>query len=156
MIRFLVPFHVHIFCLAFFVRNHFEFSFQSFWHLYNIGYSLNVVDKCIKPMLAGNFQFIFYFYWPLKPCNFKYSNLLLLINNSVGIRHCNHQPFSHISGSYLLKLKDYIKAKCLYEVILFLYSIGYLDHSVHSPHLPFLREDWTFNQIFKNEDMAGL
>ena len=32
------------------------------------------------------------------------------------------------------------KAKCLYEVIFFLYSIGYLDHSVHSPSplLPFL------------------
>ena len=30
MIRFLVPFHVHIFCLAFFVCNHFEFLFQSF------------------------------------------------------------------------------------------------------------------------------
>ena len=37
MIRFLVPFHVHIFCLAFFVSNHFEFLFQSFWNLYNIG-----------------------------------------------------------------------------------------------------------------------
>ena len=33
----------------------------------------------------------------LKPCNFNYSNLLLLINNSVGISHCNHQPCSHIS-----------------------------------------------------------
>ena len=30
MIRYLVPIHVHIFCLAFFVCNHFEFLFQSF------------------------------------------------------------------------------------------------------------------------------
>ena len=85
-------------------------------------------------MLAGKFYFIFYFYLPLKSCNFNYSNLLLLINNSFGIRHCNHQPCSHIN---LLKLTNYIKAKCLYEVIFFLYSIGYLDHSVHS-HPPFL------------------
>ena len=78
-------------------------------------------------MLACKFHFIFYFYLPLKSCNFNYSNLLLLINNSVGIRHCNHQPCSHISGSYLLKLTSYIKAKCLYEVIFFLHSIVYLD-----------------------------
>ena len=37
IIRFLVSFHVHILCLAFFVSNHFEFLFQSFWNLYNIG-----------------------------------------------------------------------------------------------------------------------
>ena len=27
-----------------------------------------------------------------KSCNFNYSDLLLLINNCVGISHCNHQP----------------------------------------------------------------
>ena len=106
-------------------------------------------------MLACKFHFIFYFYLPLKSCNFSYSNLLLLINNSVGIRHCNHQPCSHINGSYLLKLTNYIKAKCLYEIIFILYSIGYLDHSVHSPHLPFLLESWAFYQIFQNGGLAG-
>ena len=60
MIRFLNPFHVHIFCLAFFVCNHFEFLFQ-----------LNVIDKWIKPMQACKFRFIFYFYLPLKLCNFN-------------------------------------------------------------------------------------
>ena len=33
VIRFLVPVRIHIFCLAFFVNNHFEFLFQSFWNL---------------------------------------------------------------------------------------------------------------------------
>ena len=106
-------------------------------------------------MLACKFHFIFYFYLPLKSCNFSYSNLLLLINNSVGIRHCNHQPCSHINGSYLPKFTNYIKAKCLYEVISFLYSIGYLDHSVHSPHLPFLLEGWAFYQILKTGGLTG-
>ena len=46
-----------------------------------------VIDKCKKPMLACKFNFIFHFYLPL-----NYSNLLLLINTSFGIRHCNHQP----------------------------------------------------------------
>ena len=82
-------------------------------------------------MLTCNFLFNFYFYSPLKSCNFNYSNLLLLINNSFGIRHCNHQPCSHIN---LLKLINYIKGKCLHEVIFFFYSIGYLNQSVHSPH----------------------
>ena len=30
VIKFLVPFHVHVFCLVFFVSKHFEFSFQLF------------------------------------------------------------------------------------------------------------------------------
>ena len=98
MIRFLVPFHVHIFCLAFFVCNHFEFLFQSCWNLYNIACCLNVIDKWIKPMLACTLHLIFYFYFPFKSCNFNYRNLLLLINNSFGIRHCNHQPCSRING----------------------------------------------------------
>ena len=51
-----------------------------------------VIDKCKKPMLACKFNFIFHFYLPLKSCDFNYSNLLLLINTSFGIRHCNHQP----------------------------------------------------------------
>ena len=92
-------------------------------------------------MLAGKFHFIFYFY--------------LLINNSVSIRHCNNQPCSHINGSYLLNLTNYIKAKCLYEVIFFVYSISYLDHSVHSPHPLFLLESWAFYQIFKNGGLTG-
>ena len=37
---------------------------------------------------------IFYFYL-LQSCNFNYSNLLLFINNSVGVSHCNHQPCSY-------------------------------------------------------------
>ena len=28
-------------------------------------------------------------------------------------------------------ITNYIKAKCLYEVIFYLYSIGYLDHNMH-------------------------
>ena len=59
---------------------------------------LNVIDKWIKPMLACKFHFIFYFYLPLKLCNFNHSNLLLLINDSFDIRHCNQQPCSHING----------------------------------------------------------
>ena len=39
---------------------------------------------------------------------------------------------------YLLRLTNYIKAKCLYEVIFFLYYIGYLDHNMHPPPFPFL------------------
>ena len=60
----------------------------------------DIVDKWIKPMLACKFHFIFYFYLPLKLCNFNYSNLLLLIKNSFDIRHCNQQPCSHIDGIY--------------------------------------------------------
>ena len=45
-------------------------------------------------MLACKFLFIFHFYF-LKSCNFNYSNLLLLINDSVSIRHCNHQFCSY-------------------------------------------------------------
>ena len=109
-------------------------------------------------MLACKFHFIFYFYLPLKTCNFNYSNLLLLINISVGKRHCNHQLQPH--QWYLLKLTNYIKAKCLYEVIFFLYSIGYFDHSVHSrphPHTTprFLLEGWAFYQILKNGCSTG-
>ena len=37
VIRLLVLFHVHIFCLTFFVSNYFEFLFQWFRNLYNIG-----------------------------------------------------------------------------------------------------------------------
>ena len=98
-------------------------------------------------MLACKFHFIFYFYLPLKTCNFNYSNLLLLINISVGKRHCNHQLQPH--QWYLLKLTNYIKAKCLYEVIFFLYIIGYLD-IICTPSLPFLLGGWAFYQIFKN------
>ena len=79
-------------------------------------------------MLTCKFHFIFYFYSLLKSCSFNYSNLLLLINNSFGIRH--HQPCSHIN---LLKLTNHIKVKCLFEVTFVLYSIGYLNLSVHSP-----------------------
>ena len=85
-------------------------------------------------MLACKFHFIFYFYFPLKTCNFNYSNLLLLINFSVGKIHGNHQPQPH--QWYLLKLTNYIKVKCLYEVIFFLYSIGYLDHNMHTSPTP--------------------
>ena len=85
-------------------------------------------------MLACKFHFVFYFYLPLKTCSFNYSNLLLLINISVGKRHCSHQPQPH--QWYLLKLTNYIKAKCLYEVIFFLYNIGYLDHNMHPNPFP--------------------
>ena len=49
-------------------------------------------------MLACKFQFIFHFYLPFKSCSFNYGDLLLSINNSVGIRRCNHQLSSHING----------------------------------------------------------
>ena len=66
----------------------------------------------------------------------------------------------------LLKLTKYIKAKCLYQVIFFLYSIGYLDHNMH-PSPPALisavgiepsskfskRGDFTESQIL--EGVAG-
>ena len=45
-------------------------------------------------MLMIGCYFIFIFYL-LKLCNFNYSDLLLLISNSVGISHCNHQPCSY-------------------------------------------------------------
>ena len=79
-------------------------------------------------MLTCKFHFILYFYLPLKSCNFNYSNLLSLINNSFNIRHCNRQPW------YLLKLTIYIKAKCLCEVIFF--CIALVTYFIgHSPHL---------------------
>ena len=59
--------------------------------------------------------------------------MLLLTNNSLGIRHCNRQRCSRTN---LLKLTNYIKTKCLCEVICFLYSNAYLNHSVHSPISP--------------------
>ena len=69
--------------------------------------------KALKPTLACKFHFIFYFYL-LKSCNFNFSDLVLLINNSVGIKHCNHQPCSHINGRWcLLKLPNFIKATFL-------------------------------------------
>ena len=129
MSTFLVPFRVHTFYLAFFVCHHFEFLFQLFWNLHNIGCQLNATDKWIKPMLACKFHFIFYFYLPLKLCNFNYSNLSLLINNSFDITHC----ITNLNGNCYLKLTIYIKAKCLYELI-FLYSIGYLDHGAFPLH----------------------
>ena len=82
-------------------------------------------------MLTCKFHFIFYFYPPLKSLNFNYNNMLLLTSNSLGIRHCNHQRCSRTN---LLKLTNYIKAKCLCEVICFLYSNAHLNHSVHSPN----------------------
>ena len=73
-----------------------------------------LLAKALKPTLACKFNFIFYFYL-LKSCHFNFSDLLLLINNSVGIRHCNYQPCSHIYGKWcLLKLTNFVKAK-LYE-----------------------------------------
>ena len=99
-------------------------------------------------MVACKFYFIFYFYLPLKSCVFNYNNLLLLINISVDIIHCNHQPSSHINN-IPWKLTNYIKAKCLCEVIFFLYRIDYLDHSVHPPTPPFLLGDWAFYQMYK-------
>ena len=145
VIRFLVPFHVHIFCLVFFVSNHFEFLFQSFWNFDNIGCQLSVIGKCIKPMLACKFDFIFYFYLLLKTCNFNYSNLLLLINFSFGKRHCNHQPQPH--QWYLLKLTYYIKVKCSYEVIFFSYSIDCLDAQQKKRAMHFTLDS---NQSFPN------
>ena len=38
VIRFLVPFHLHILYLTL-ASSHFELLFQTFWNLYNIGYS---------------------------------------------------------------------------------------------------------------------
>ena len=103
-------------------------------------------------MLACKFHFIFYFYLTLKTCNFNYGNLLLLINISVGKSHCNHQLQLH--QWYLLKLTNYIKAKCLYEVIFFLYIIGYLDHNMLPPlPPPFLLGGWAFFQIFKKQGL---
>ena len=104
VIRLLVPFHVHIFCLDFFVSSYFEFLVQSFRKLYYMGCQLSVIVKCIKHMLACKFYFIFYFYLPLKSCNFDYSNLLLLVDISVGIGHCNHQPCSHINVSVAISM----------------------------------------------------
>ena len=86
-------------------------------------------------MLACKIHFIFYFYLPLKTRNFNYSNLLL-INISVGKSHFNHQLQPH--QWYLLKLTNYIKAKCLYEVIFFMYNIGYLHHNMHPPPPPLI------------------
>ena len=59
--------------------------------------SINVISKCIKPMLACKFHFIFYFYL-IKTCNFNDNDLLLLLDNFVGMSHGNHQLCSHING----------------------------------------------------------
>ena len=45
-----------------------------------------LLEKALKPGLTCKFHFIFYFHL-LKSCNFNISDLLLLINNSVGVRH---------------------------------------------------------------------
>ena len=45
-------------------------------------------------------QISFYLLFLLKSCNFNYSNLLLLIKNSIGIRHYNRQPSSRINCVY--------------------------------------------------------
>ena len=69
---------------------------------------VNVIGKCIKPMLACTFHFIFYFYLPLKSCNLNYINLLLLIKKIMlllDIVITNLPPTS--------KLKNLIKAKYL-------------------------------------------
>ena len=90
----LVPFHVHVFFYPFLSATITNFT------LYNIGCQLNVIGKCIKTMAACKFHFrlYFFFYLPVKSCNFNYNNLLLLINNDVGVRHCNHRSSSHING----------------------------------------------------------
>ena len=41
---------------------------------------------------------VIFYYYLLKSCNFNYNDLLLLINNSVSIKHCNDQPCIHING----------------------------------------------------------
>ena len=104
-------------------------------------------------MLACKFHFIFYFYLPLKTCNFNYSNLLLLINISVGKSHCNHQLQPH--QWYLLKLTNYTKDKCLYEVIFFLYSIGYLDQYESPPPSPFCWGVEPSSKFSKRRDLTG-
>ena len=85
-----------------------------------------------KPKVACKFHFIVYFYLPLKSCNFNYSSYLLLNK-----QFCRYKTLSSPTLQphqwYLLKLTTDVKAKYLYEVKLFLYSIGYLDHSVHPP-----------------------
>ena len=61
--------------------------------------------------------------------------MLLGVKNfkKCNLSHFNHQLQPH--QWYLLKLTNYIKAKCLYEVIFFLYIIGYLDHNMLPPPL---------------------
>ena len=81
VIRLLVPFHVHIFCLDFFVSSYFEFLVQSFRKLYYMGFQLSVIVKCIKHMLACKFYFIFYFYLPPKN---KYRDLGGLLKKGEG------------------------------------------------------------------------
>ena len=44
-------------------------------------------------------SFIFTYF---KSCNFNYSDLLLLINNSVGISHCNHHMQLHLQQKIIL------------------------------------------------------
>ena len=76
--------------------------------------------------------------------------MLLLTNNSLGIRHCNHQRCSRTN---LLKLTNYIKAKCLCEVICFLYSNAYLNHSAHCPHFCWGIEPFT--KFSKRRHLTG-
>ena len=54
----------------------FEFLFQSFLNLYNIGCCLKIIGKSIKPTLACKFHFIFYFYL-LNPCSFYFSKCVI-------------------------------------------------------------------------------
>ena len=61
-------------------------------------------------MLAWKFHFILYFYLPLELCNFNYSNLLLLINNSFDIRHCNHHLAAKLVSFISFVLPIYHKA----------------------------------------------
>ena len=57
---------------------------------------VNAWSICQPVNLILSFAFIFCTYH--LSYNFNYSNFLLLINNSVGIRYCNHQPSSHVNG----------------------------------------------------------
>ena len=61
---------------------------------------------------VAKFNFIFDFYL-LKSCNFNFSNLLLLINNSVGFVITDLAATSMADGRCLIKLTNIIKAKFL-------------------------------------------
>ena len=58
---------------------------------------VNVISKCINPMLTCKIHFIFYFYL-IKTCNFNDNDLLLLLDNFVGMSYGNHQLCIHING----------------------------------------------------------
>ena len=98
-------FSVRFFGSFSFAHFHFGLCKQPFW--IDILVILKFAQHRMLKNLANAWLWIYFiFYFHLrKSCNFDYSDLLPLINNSVGINHCNHQPCSYKDWRYICSLQ---------------------------------------------------